>query len=93
MERKPNIDAFGAISLVGFSMLLGFNQVVIKVVNSGFQPVFFAGLRSLGVILCVWVWIRLRGRKLDFKSGTIRAGILMGSYLHLNFSACSWRWI
>lgn len=85
MDRKPNIDAFGAISLVGFSMLLGFNQVVIKVVNSGFQPVFFAGLRSLGVILCVWVWIRLRGRKLDFKSGTIRAGILMGVVFAFEF--------
>ena len=40
MVRKDRIDAFGAVSLVGFSLLLGFNQVVIKVVNEGMQPVF-----------------------------------------------------
>ena len=85
MERKPNIDAFGAISLIVFSVLLGFNQVVIKVVNGGLQPVFFAGLRSLGVIFCVWLWIRLRGRKLDFKEGTVRAGILMGVVFAFEF--------
>ncbi len=85
MNRKPNIDAFGAASLIGFSVLLGFNQVVIKVVNGGLQPVFFAGLRSFGVIFCVWLWIRLRGRKLDFKPGTIRAGILMGVVFAFEF--------
>jgi len=85
MNRKPDIDAFGAASLIGFSVLLGFNQVVIKVVNGGLQPVFFAGLRSLGVIFCVWLWIRLRGRKLDFKRGTIKAGILMGVVFSFEF--------
>lgn len=85
MQRKPNIDAFGAASLVGFSMLLGVNQVIIKVVNGGLQPVFFAGLRSLGVIFCVWLWIRLRGRKLDFTAGTIKAGILMGVVFSFQF--------
>ncbi len=78
MQRKPNIDLFGAVSLVGISFLLGFNQVVIKVVNGGLQPVFFAGVRSLGALLCVYLWIRFRGRKLDFKKGTMRAGIFVG---------------
>lgn len=85
MDRKSHIDAFGAASLVGFSMLLGVNQVIIKVVNGGLQPVFFAGLRSLGAIFCVWLWIRLRGRKLDFKAGTIKAGILMGLVFSAQF--------
>jgi len=85
MQRKPNIDLFGAVSLIGVSFLLGFNQVVIKVVNGGLQPVFFAGLRSLGVIFCVYLWIRLRGRKLDFKPGTIGAGILMGLIFAFEF--------
>ncbi len=33
MQRKDHIDAFGAGSLIGFSALLGFNQVVIKLVK------------------------------------------------------------
>ncbi len=78
MSQKTGLDAFGIAGLIGFSMLLAVNQVVIKLVNGGLQPVFFAGLRSLGVILCVWLWIRFRGRRLDFRRETIWAGVLMG---------------
>jgi len=45
MERKDRVDTFGAVSLIAFSALLAFNQVVIAVVNEGLQPVFFAGVR------------------------------------------------
>ena len=45
----------------GFALLLAFNQVVIKVTNGGFQPVFFAGLRSAGAVVCIWLWLRWRG--------------------------------
>ena len=37
------------------------------------------------MIFCVWLWIRLRGHKLDFKPGTIRAGILMGVVFAFEF--------
>ena len=37
--------AFGASSLVLFSLVLAVNQVAIKLSNDGFQPVFSAGLR------------------------------------------------
>ena len=37
MERKDRIDAFGATLLTGFSVLLAFNQVVIRVVDEGLQ--------------------------------------------------------
>ena len=47
MERKDHIDLFGGSVLVIFAMVMGLNQVVIKVVNDGIQPVFQAGLRCL----------------------------------------------
>ncbi len=78
MDAKKNIDAFGAGSLIGFALLLAFNQVTIKVVNDGFQPAFFAGLRSAGAVICVWGWMRFRGRRLDFQAGTIVPGIVLG---------------
>lgn len=38
MPRKDRIDAAGAAGLVGFSLLLAVNQVLIKLVNAGFSP-------------------------------------------------------
>lgn len=87
MNRKSHIDAFGATSLVLFSALLGFNQVVIKFVNGGLQPVFFAGLRSAGAVLCIWLWLRFRGRRLDLRPGTLWAGILIGLVFAAEFVA------
>lgn len=45
--RKDRIDATGATFLIVFSAVLGLNQVLIKLVNVGLQPVFQAGMRSL----------------------------------------------
>ncbi len=61
MEKKPQIDTFGAASLIFMALLLAFNQVLVRVVNDGLQPVFFAALRSLGAAFCIWLWIRWRG--------------------------------
>ena len=85
MDRKPQMDAFGATSLVVFAALLGFNQVVIKVVNAGLQPVFFCALRSALAVLCVALWMRLRGLPLRPAPGTSRAGILIGLVFSTEF--------
>lgn len=62
MEPKSSLDRFGVTALVGFSLLLAFNQVVIKVSSGGLQPIFLAGLRSLGAIVCLVVVMGLRRR-------------------------------
>ena len=84
MERKSQIDAFGAACLIGFSALLAFNQVVIKVTNGGLQPVLFAGLRSAGAIFCIYLWMRWRGIPitLDQNRGP---GLLIGVVFALEF--------
>lgn len=78
MERKDHIDVFGAVSLIGFAALLAFNQVVIKVSNDGFQPVFMAALRSMGALPCLWLWMRFRGIPITVAPATWGAGILIG---------------
>ena len=47
MEQKRAIDGFGATALTAFSAVLAFNLVVVKVTNTGMDPVFQAGLRSV----------------------------------------------
>ncbi|MEO1640833.1 MAG: DMT family transporter [Pseudomonadota bacterium] len=85
MEKKTQIDLFGAVALTGFSFLLAFNQVVIKVTNGGLQPVFFAGLRSAGAIFCIWLFLRWRRIPLRFEKGTRAAGFAIGTVFAFEF--------
>ena len=90
MARKPQMDAFGAISLTGFALLLAFNQVIIKLVNDGLQPVFFAGLRSLGGALVILAWMKFRGLSLRIAPGTVPAGLLIGAVFAAEFVCLFW---
>ncbi len=85
MDRKDRIDAFGAISLTAFSLIFGFNQVVIAVVNQGFQPVFAAGLRSLGALICMVLVFRLRKRPIRLDRRDLKPGLAIGSLFALEF--------
>ncbi|WP_415920607.1 DMT family transporter [Tateyamaria sp. SN6-1] len=91
MDRKSHIDLFGVVALTLFSLNLGFNQVVIKFGNGGFQPVFMAGLRSLGALVLLALWMRARGVSLrlpaEGRAGGIIAGLLFAIEFLFLFSA------
>lgn len=78
MERKSRIDAFGATSLILFSALLGINQVLVKIVNGGLQPVFQAGLRSLCALPLVLLFAWFARRKLSLSDGSLWPGLFTG---------------
>lgn len=85
MERKDAIDLAGAAGLVVFATVLAFNQVVIKVTNGGFGPVFAAGLRSGLALLVLALWLLLRRRRLNGLRRTIRPGLLLGGLFTIEF--------
>ncbi len=85
MERKPQIDTFGALALTGFALLLAFNQVVIKVTNGGLQPIFFAGVRSAGAVVCIYLWMRVRGIPLQFPPKSALFGVITGTVFAFEF--------
>lgn len=79
------IDLPGAVALIGFSALLGFNQVVIRVVNDGLQPVFFAGIRSFGALLCIYLWLWLRGKPMRMRRAHLLPGCALGAVFAAEF--------
>ena len=85
MEKKDHIDLFGIIALVCLSALLGINHVVIKVVNSGLNPIFFAGLRSVIAFFFLAIYFKLTNKKLLFSRDTIAISILAGVVFALEF--------
>ncbi len=85
MEKKSHMDAFGAAALIAFALHLAFNQVVIKVTNEGFGPIFAAGLRSAGAVIVLYLWMRLRSIPLTVPSVAVPAGVLSGVLFGIEF--------
>ena len=78
MDEKRPIDLFGATALIGFAILLGGNQVVMKVTNAGFAPVFQAGIRSVLACLFLALVMRVRGQSLRIPRHILPWGVLAG---------------
>lgn len=85
MERKDRIDALGAAVLLTFSLLVGLNQVMIKLVNAGMQPVFQAGMRSVFAFLPVLIFAVLTRRRLSLTDGSLWPGVLAGVFFAAEF--------
>ena len=83
--RKDRLDLFGGSVLLGVTLLLAFNQVIVKLVNEGLQPVFFAGLRSALAVFFVWAWLVYKGRPPRLNRATVPTGILMGTVFAAEF--------
>lgn len=86
MEKKQRIDALAASLLIGFSLLLGLNQVLVKLVNEGFAPLFQAGLRSACAAVLILAYALIRRRALNFGDGTLGLGTLNGTLFALEFA-------
>lgn len=85
MEKKSHMDAIGAAALIAFALHLAFNQVVIKVTNGGFGPVFSAGIRSSGAVVVLLIWMYLRGISFKVPRAAIPAGLLVGVIFGVEF--------
>lgn len=85
MERKDRIDAFGAALLIWFSFLMGVNQVLVKLVNAGFSPVFQAGLRSACALVPVLAFALITRKKLSISDGSLIPGIVCGLFFSFEF--------
>jgi len=83
--RRDGLDAAGVAMLLGVQLLLALNQISIKVVNAGLQPVFFAGLRSALAILFVWGWLVLRGRPPRLNRAALLPGLAIGAVFAAEF--------
>ena len=85
MEKKNKIDAFGAVALISFSLLLGINHVVIKIVNVGLNPIFFAGIRSFIAFLFIIIWMKFIRKPIVFNKQNIIICLIAGLVFALEF--------
>ena len=85
MNKKNNIDLTGGVVLISFSMLLGLNQTLVKIVNYGIHPIFQVGLRSLTAAIPVLIFCILFKKKISIRDGSLIPGIICGAIFALEF--------
>ena len=85
--RKERLDSTGIMALLAVSVLLALNQIIVKYVNQGLQPVFFAGLRSALAVFFVGGWLWYRGLLGRMRRRDLGAGLLMGLAFAFEFLA------
>lgn len=85
--RKSEIDAAGAVLLILFAALMGANQVVVKLTNTGFHPVFAAALRSAGAAVLLLIFMVWRGQGVLVARRAVWAALLIGAVFAGEFSA------
>ena len=84
-NKKDNMDALGAVLLIMCSAIVGINQVIIKIVNTGLQPVFQAGLRSACAFFPVLIYAWVMKKSLTVKDGSFWPGMLAGLFFGFEF--------
>lgn len=84
-DRRDRMDAFGAGILIGFNVLLGLNQALVKLVNAGFAPLFQVGLRSACAFLPVLLYALWARKRLSIRDGTLGPGLINGLLFSAEF--------
>ena len=83
--RKERLDRVGLAALIAVTFLLAVNQIVVKEVNRGLQPVFFAGLRSALAIVFVYAWLKYRRLWDRIKIADLGPGLAIGAVFAAEF--------
>lgn len=83
--RRDRLDAAGAGFMVCFSLLMGANHTMVKVINDGMAPVLQAGLRSAIALPVVLGFALVARRRLSVRDGTFWPGMLCGAFFAAEF--------
>ncbi len=83
--RKDSLDGVGFAALISVTLLLAVNQIIVKHVSHGLQPVFFAGARSALAIVFVGIWLWWRGLWPRVKLADLAPGLAIGSVFAIEF--------
>ena len=84
MTAKETLDGKAVILLTGLCILWGLNAVAIKFSNTGVDPIFCAGIRSVIAGLGLAVWMKTKGMRLF--PGSILDGIVVGVLFGVEFA-------
>ena len=77
IQNRP-VDFLAGSFLIIFSILLGLNQVMVKLVNEGMHPVFQVALRSTLAIFPILIYCYFSRKKINFSTYSMIPGVIAG---------------
>ena len=77
IQNRP-VDFLAGSFLIIFSILLGLNQVMVKLVNEGMHPVFQVALRSTLAIFPILIYCYISRKKINFSTYSMIPGVIAG---------------
>ncbi len=77
IKNRP-VDFLAGSFLIIFSILLGLNQVMVKLVNEGMHPVFQVALRSTLAIFPILIYCYISRKKINFSTYSLIPGVIAG---------------
>ena len=82
---NKSIDGLAATFLIIFAVLLGLNQVLVKLVNAGMHPVFQVALRSTLAIIPILLFCYFTKKKIILNDGSLIPGLISGVLFAIEF--------
>lgn len=90
MNARDRLDPLAAAATAILCASWGFQQVTIKIANSGISPAFQSGLRSLGALALLLGWCGVRRISLLAHDGTLAVGFAVGALFAAEFALIYW---
>ena len=90
MNQRNRLEPLAMAATAVLCALWGFQQVAIKVTNADISPAFQSGLRSLGALILLFIWCRVRRINLFVRDRTLRVGIVAGVLFGAEFALIYW---
>ncbi len=84
------LDLKGTIILLILCVSWGINQVAIKVAISEIPPLQQASVRSITAALLILVWLKIRGKPIFEKDGSLKWGLFIGLLFSFEFMLIYW---
>lgn len=89
-DRRVALELRAMAILISLCAIWGFNQVAIKVGNTGLPPFLQAGLRSAGAALLVWAYSAAHGVRLFGRDGSLGFGLVIATMFASEFLFMYW---
>jgi drug/metabolite transporter (DMT)-like permease len=90
LNRKQTLDLTAMAILVILCASWALQQVTIKVASQGVSPVLQSGIRSVGAMILILIWMTVRREPILERDGTLRWGIAAGLLFACEFLLIYW---